>query len=103
MLKETVVINTKDIKDVVRVFDNNFTVFAGCINDNHLAIAKLAKKKASKVSVAIAIIAGIVYIIKNELDKDDINFALIEQDKRDRGCYCSRLESEREALDPANI
>lgn len=63
---------------------------------------KLTKKlgrKASKFGLALVVIGGIVYIIKNEKDKDTMKTKLLELDKQEHGCYCSIKEDEGEALD----
>ena len=68
------------------------------------AVAKLTNKckhKASKLSLFMAVAAGIVYIVKNEIDKRDMKMKLIEQDKAQR--FGSELESEGEAMDAAFI
>lgn len=60
---------------------------------------KKLKGKASKFGLALAVIGGIVYIVKNEKDKDNMRTKLLEFDKQERGCYCSIKEDEGEALD----
>ena len=45
------------------------------------------------------VIGGIVYIIKNEKDKDNMRTKLLELDKQEHSCYCSIKEDEGEALD----
>ena len=85
MLKNAFVLKTDDMHEVVRLIDSNFDVFADCVNANHQAINKLMKKtrfKASKVSVFLLAVAGITYIVKNESDKQDLNYQLLEMDKR---------------------
>ena len=62
-------------------------------------LTKKMRGKASKLGLAIAVIGGIVYIIKNESDKDAMKTKLLEIDKQERGCYCSIKEDEGEALD----
>ena len=62
-------------------------------------LTKKMRGKASKLGLAIAVIGGIVYIIKNESDKDAMKAKLLELDKQERGCYCSIKEDEGEALD----
>jgi len=62
-------------------------------------LTKKLRGKASKLGLAIAVIGGIVYIIKNESDKDAMKTKLLELDKQERGCYCSIKEDEGEALD----
>lgn len=62
-------------------------------------LTKKLKGKASKFGLALVIIGGIAYIIKNESDKDNMRTKLLELDKQDRGCYCSIKEDEGEALD----
>lgn len=59
---------------------------------------KKLKGKASKFGLALVVIGGIAYIIKNEIDKDNIRTKLLELDKQERGC-CSIKEDEGEALD----
>jgi hypothetical protein len=64
--------------------------------------AKLTKKmshKASKLGLALVIIGGIAYVIKNESDKDTMKAKLLELDKNERGFY-SHMEDEGEALNP---
>lgn len=63
---------------------------------------KLTKKlgrKASKLGLALVVIGGIVYIVKNEKDKDNMRTKLLELDKQEHSCYCSIKEDEGEALD----
>lgn len=62
-------------------------------------LTKKMRCKASKLGLAIAVIGGIVYIIKNESDKDAMKTKLLELDKQERGCYCSIKEDEGEAID----
>lgn len=62
-------------------------------------LTKKLKGKASKLGLALVVIGGIVYIIKNESDKDAIKTKLLELDKRECGCYYSAKEDEGEALD----
>lgn len=62
-------------------------------------LTKKLKGKASKLGLALVVIGGIVYIIKNESDKDTMKTKLLELDKQGRGCYCSVKEDEGEALD----
>lgn len=62
-------------------------------------LTKKLRGKASKLGLAIAVIGGIVYIIKNEKDKDTMKTKLLELDKQEHGCYCSIKEDEGEALD----
>ena len=62
-------------------------------------LTKKLKGKASKFGLALVVIGGIVYIIKNEKDKDNMRTKLLELDKQERGCYCSVKEDEGEALD----
>ena len=64
--------------------------------------AKHTKKmshKASKLGLALVVIGGIVYIIKNESDKDVMKTKLLELDKQERCCY-SPMEDEGEAREP---
>lgn len=56
-------------------------------------------RKASKLGLALVVIGGIAYAIKNEIDKDNMRTKLLEFDKQERGCYCSIKEDEGEALD----
>lgn len=62
-------------------------------------LTKKLRGKASKLGLALVVIGGIVYIIKNEKDKDTMKTKLLELDKQERGCYCSIKEDEGEALD----
>ena len=62
-------------------------------------LTKKLKGKASKFGLALAVIGGIVYIVKNEKDKDNMRTKLLELDKQERSCYCSIKEDEGEALD----
>lgn len=62
-------------------------------------LTKKLKGRASKFSLALVVIGGIVYIIKNEKDKDAMKTKLLELDKQERGCYCTVKEDEGEALD----
>lgn len=62
-------------------------------------LTKKLRGKASKLGLALVVIGGIVYIIKNEKDKDDMKTKILEFDKQERGCYCSIKEDEGEALD----
>ena len=62
-------------------------------------LTKKLKGKASKFGLALAVIGGIVYIIKNEKDKDNMRTKILELDKQEHGCYCSIKEDEGEALD----
>lgn len=62
-------------------------------------LTKKLKGKASKLGLALVVIGGIVYIIKNESDKDAMKTKLLELDKRECGCYYSAKEDEGEALD----
>ena len=112
-----------NILDVVKIFNGNFSTFADSINDNERLlkdlsdnsvlhgdqiydlydkILKLGKKKVGKAGFAIALMAGIAYIVKNECDKADIKNALIAQDKR-RAYNYSDLEDEGEATEPIGI
>ena len=100
MLNEHVIVKTNNIGEVIRGFDHNFMVFSDHINNNCEAIdnltkdvAKLMKKtrfKASKLSVFLLAAAGIAYAVKNESEKQDLKFQLLEMDKRIRfnnECY----------------
>lgn len=62
-------------------------------------LTKKLRGKASKLGLALVVIGGIVYIIKNEKDKDTMKTKLLELDKQEHGCYCSIKEDEGEALD----
>ena len=94
MIKDGIVIKTDDIDTVVKTYESNFSVFANSINANETAIWKLTKDvdklmkksrfRASKVGLFVAVCAGIVYIIKNEKDKDDMRFDILRQDKNNR-------------------
>ena len=100
-----------DLESLARLCDDNFLVVMKHVNahedkigDLVSAMEKLTKKckhKASKLSLFMAVAAGIVYIVKNEIDKQDMKMKLIEQDKAQR--FGSELESEGEAMDAAFI
>lgn len=62
-------------------------------------LTKKLRGKASKLGLALVVIGGIVYIIKNEKDKDNMRTKLLELDKQEHSCYCSIKEDEGEALD----
>ena len=62
-------------------------------------LTKKLKGKASKLGLALVVIGGIVYIIKNESDKDVMKTKLLELDKQERCCY-SPMEDEGEAREP---
>ena len=70
-------------------------------------LTKRMKGKASKLGLMAAIIGGVLYIIKNECDKDDLRKDLIDIDKRQHGIgdgyRRSVLEDEGEALNPTGI
>ena len=101
----------RDFDVLARLCDDNFTVLCKHVNRNEdnigdlvSAMEKLTKKckhKASKLSLFMAVAAGIVYVVKNEIDKHDMKMKLIEQDKAQR--FGSELESEGEAMDAAFI
>lgn len=70
-------------------------VIADCVSD----IAKLQKgmkRKASKLGLALVVIGGIVYVIKNETDKDNMKTKLIELEKKN--IRYDSLEDEGEAI-----
>lgn len=62
-------------------------------------LTKKLKGKASKLGLALVVIGGIIYIIKNESDKDAMKTKLLDLDKQECGCYYSVKEDEGEALD----
>lgn len=62
-------------------------------------LTKGMRRKASKLGLALVVIGGIVYIVKNESDKDNMKAKLIALDKRNNDCYCSLKEAEGEALE----
>lgn len=62
-------------------------------------LTKKLKGKASKLGLALFVIGGIIYIVKNESDKDVMRAKLLELDKQECGCYYSAKEDEGEALD----
>ena len=94
-------------RDVTILCDRNFNVLCRHVNENEsnieeilTAMTKLTKKckhKASKLSVFFAVAAGVVYIVKNELDKNEMKTKLIDMDRQKR---CSDLEDEGEATGP---
>lgn len=100
-----------DLNSLATICDDNFMVLCKHVNDNERniddiisAMTKLTKRckhKASKLSLFMAVAAGIVYVVKNEIDKHDMKMKLIEQDKAQR--FGSELESEGEAMDAAFI
>lgn len=59
---------------------------------------KKLKGKASKLGLALIVIGGIAYIIKNECDKDNMKTKLIELEKKNDSCY-DPIEDEGEAID----
>lgn len=61
-------------------------------------LTKKMKGKASKLGLALVVIGGIAYAIKNEIDKDDMRTKLLELDKQERGYY-SYKEDADEALE----
>ena len=100
-----------DFNSLATICDDNFMVLCEHVNDNERniddiisAMAKLTKRckrKASKLSMFMAVAAGVVYVVKNEIDKRDMRMKLIEQDKAQR--FGSELESEGEAMDATFI
>ena len=62
-------------------------------------LTKKMGRKASKLGLALVVIGGIAYVIKNEKDKDNMRTKLLELDKQEHSCYCSIKEDEGEAID----
>lgn len=62
-------------------------------------LTKGMRRKASKLGLALVVIGGIVYIVKNENDKDNMKAKLIALDKRNNDCYCSLKEAEGEPIE----
>ena len=100
-----------DLESLARLCDGNFLIIMKHVNahedkigDLVTAMEKLAKRckhKASKLGLIMAVAAGIAYVVKNEIDKNDMNKQLIALDKAQR--FGSPLESEGEAMDAAFI
>lgn len=117
MIEQTPKVIT-DLDGLADLCDKNFEVIGKHINghEDHIKdlefdvkelfttiekLTKRCKRKASKLGLFMVVAAGIVYVIKNEIDKDDMRQKLIEQDKAQR--FDSELESEGEAMDLAFI
>lgn len=95
-------ISNHDIRIAMNHLDNAIAYNNGDICELFDITRKLTKglgRKASKLGLALVVIGGIVYIIKNEKDKDNMRTKLLELDKQERSCYCSIKEDEGEALD----
>ena len=99
--------NNRDIWDEVGLHSEIICKFANMVKDHDDVIsacvsdiAKLEKgmkRKASKLGLALIVIGGIVYVIKNETDKDNMKTKLIELEKKNNIRYDS-LEDEGEAI-----
>lgn len=59
-------------------------------------LTKKLKGKASKLGLALIVIGGIAYAIKNEMDKDTLKGKIIEFDKQIKECRCSPIETEED-------
>ena len=79
-----------NLDDLADLCETNFDVVRDHINDNEYDIADIYRrmsKKSSKLGVFLAVAAGIAYVVKNEYDKHRLTMALLEIDKKNRGCY----------------
>lgn len=89
-----------------RRFLENINALGDAIYDNHADISELfditkgvtkkLKGKASKLGLALIVIGGITYVIKNEMDKNVLKGKIIEFDKQIRECCCSPIETEED-------
>ena len=61
-------------------------------------LTKKCNHRASKLGLFLTITAGIVYVIKNEVDKKNLTDAVLKQGRREFG-----LEDEGEAIEPMGI
>ncbi len=59
-------------------------------------LTKKMKGKASKLGLALIVIGGIAYVIKNERDKEMLKGKIIEFDKQIRECCGSPIETEED-------
>lgn len=114
-----------NVLEIVKVFNSNFEQVVSQVNEscedirvNHDVLCdcmgdidslfdevkKLGKKKAGKLGLILMGVAGLAYIIKNEIDKDKMKTKLIQLDKDARGCeqFYTPTEDEGEATEPMN-
>lgn len=101
-LISTINMNNREILRSVNELGDGFRDHQADISELFDITTKLTKKmgrKASKFGLAVVVIGGIAYIIKNEIDKDNMRTKLLEIDKKEHECYCSFKEDEGEALE----
>ena len=101
----------RDFDSLAQLCDDNFMVLCNHVNKHEdtvsdlvVAMEKLTKKckhKSSKLSLFLAIAAGITYVVKNEMDKQDMKEKLIAMDKAHR--YTTSTEDEGDAIEPLGI
>lgn len=95
------------LSDIVRDHSSDLKEHDGVICDCVSELGRLdgkLRKKAGKLGLILAVVAGIAYVIKNEIDKDELRFKILEMDKNQ--CFeqkATRNESEDDSLDSAFI
>lgn len=77
--KETMVA----INEICGNLHEHDSVISDCVSSLG-ALDRRIGKKASKLGLVLAIVAGIAYIVKNEIDKDELRFQILESDKHHR-------------------
>ena len=105
--KATPIAVKHNFHDVIKYVSKNSELFVDVINDHAHSIKdiqkvlnRLDRGKVNKGAFCVSIIAIIVYIVTNELDKDEMKKQILELAMKND---VNPLEDEGEAIDPQII